>query len=145
MKVGDKIYHVTSNGNIETFIITEIDGVDITVCWIEDNTFHVSFTTGEDGTLPINIHTSYENAQLRAKSVKAILEQRRQSYFEEILKQALNSPTLIHIERDGVLLKEVWKDNLQGLLYEYDNKKYIVVYQYDDAHRKQCIKFEKKY
>lgn len=70
--------------------------------------------------------------------------------FERALEDALNSPTLTEIERDGKLLNSK-KTNLSGVLYEaylyeYKVQKYIVVYKCTDLpnyfRNKECVRFE---
>lgn len=65
--------------------------------------------------------------------------------FQKALDEALNSPTLMEVERDGKLLKNKKCDNIEALLYEYKEKKYIVIYKFKDYELyfrdKECIKF----
>lgn len=65
--------------------------------------------------------------------------------FQKVLKEALNAPTLTEVERDGKLLNSKKCDNREAFLYEYNEKKYIVVYKYKDHalyfRDKECIKF----
>lgn len=80
------------------------------------------------------------------------------SDFQKILEEVLNKPTLIEVERDGKLLKSIkteyeheyhdadssggdWRE---VYLYEYNDKKYIVIYKCANFPfaTKECIRFE---
>lgn len=65
--------------------------------------------------------------------------------FQKALDEALNSPTLTEVERDGKLLKSRKCDSREAFLYEHKEKKYIVIYKYKDYELyfrdKECIKF----
>lgn len=65
--------------------------------------------------------------------------------FQKVLEEALNAPTLTEVERDGRLLKSEKCFDKEAFLYEYNDKKYIVVYKYKDYklyfRDKECIKF----
>lgn len=65
--------------------------------------------------------------------------------FQKVLEKALNAPTLTEVERDGKLLKREKSDSREEFLYEYKEKKYVVIYKYKDCELyfcdKKCIKF----
>lgn len=65
--------------------------------------------------------------------------------FQKALDEVLNAPTLTEVERDGKLLKSRKCDSIEAFLYEYKEKKYIVIYKYKDYELyfrdKECIKF----
>lgn len=75
--------------------------------------------------------------------------------FKKIFEDSLNEPTLTRVERDGKLLINMrtgygseyelngpgW---LEGYLYLYNNRKYVVIYRSTDRPfaAKECVKFE---
>lgn len=65
--------------------------------------------------------------------------------FYKVFEEALNAPTLMEVERDGKLLKREKCVNKEAFLYEYNDKKYIVIYKYKNLEvyfrDKECIKF----
>lgn len=81
----------------------------------------------------------------------------RNSRFEEILEEALNSVTLTEVESNGKLLKSkrteyeheyhdadsCGGDWREAYLYEYNKQKYIVMYKCTNFpfHKKECIRF----
>lgn len=74
-----------------------------------------------------------------------ILTGEKMDEFQKVLEEVLNAPTLTEVERDGKLLKRKKCDSREAFLYEYKEKKYIVIYKYKDYelyfHDKECIKF----
>ena len=75
----------------------------------------------------------------------------------KVLEEAINSPTLFEVERDGKLIKEK-KTNYEHeyhdadssggdwrevYIYEYNNQRYIVMYMCTDFpfYKKECIRF----
>lgn len=65
--------------------------------------------------------------------------------FQKALEEALNAPTLTEVEKGGKLLKNKKCDNREAFLYEYNKRKYIVIYKYKDCklyfRGKECLKF----
>jgi len=77
--------------------------------------------------------------------------------FQKVLEEALNTPTLTEVERDGKLLKSIKTDYeneyhdadssggdwREAYLYLYNDQKYIVIYKCTNFPfvTKECIRF----
>ena len=152
MKKGDTIYYVKSDKIINEYVIDDIAGNDVTLSWKELKNTNLVISLSA-----INkkcIFDNYNDAYLKKEELSKEFEEMQNIEFEKILDEALNATTLPEVESNGTLLKskktEYEKDSygiggtwMKASLYEYKNKKYLVVYSYNDypEYEKKCVLF----
>lgn len=154
MKVGEKIYYINSALGIDLYEIIDINCnniVSLRSCLIPE--ICIEMTKSEVNSSQ-RIFFHYDCALMEQSRLKEKYKEKRNSYFDSILEEALNSVTLDEVERNGTLLRSLEKDKTnefyKALLYEYNNKKYIIIYKYTEKDengkykRKECIKFIEK-
>lgn len=151
MKVGEKIYYINSALGIDEYIIANIDEnnvVSLVSCLIPN--LCTKMTKSEVNSSQ-RIFFHYDCALLEQSRLKEKYKEKRNSYFDSILEEALNSVILDEVERNGILLRSLEKDEIdehyKASLYSYNAKRYIIVYKYTEKDengkykRKECIKF----
>ena len=151
MKVGEKIYYINSALGIDLYEIIDINCnniVSLRSCLIPN--LCTKMTKSEVNSSQ-RIFFHYDCALMQQSKLKEKRKEERDSYFDSILEEALNSVILDEVERNGTLLRSLEKDKIderyKALLYEYNAKRYIIIYKYTEKDedgkykRKECIKF----
>lgn len=150
MKVGDVIYYANNDKieDIEELIIKDITdtAVRFTDDVFPDYTYEVSIKRLDKKR--DFYFTTYEKAVEKTKRLSKYynkMEEQRKLRDDKYLDWALtNRSTMIpDVENNGTLLKEKWMENNQAILYEYNEKKYVVIYKHS-ATTKECVAFYQK-
>lgn len=164
MKLGDTLYYVNSNRNIDKYVITDMDEdtstIEIEICSIDFPLikYRISGTDLSANELSMNsrrLFTNIDDALAFKKELDAKYEEQRQNYFDKLLDEVLNTPTLSDVEQKGKLLKTKETSNsnidevIEANLYCYENDLYVVVYKSYKRHKdsthytRECISFTK--